>query len=281
MDQLRTWGEQLLAALGETVQTLIAYLPTVLIAAGLLILGWLLARFSRSVTVRTIGSLDWLFSRMTARSTETARVFRVAATQTVAAIVFWVVLLVFATAALRTLGGPWLEGWTQNLISYLPRLVGGIMIMLLGFVGGALLRHLVEHAAAGVGIAQSTLFGRLTQIVVVVSGLIIGVGELGVDVTFPTHLLTVTVGAALGGIALVMALGTRQHLANLVGTRYLRKYYSIGDHVRVGVHRGRILEIADGCIFLETDEGDVSIPGRYFTREPFLKIKGGPDIDQP
>jgi hypothetical protein len=273
MQQLSTWGAQLLAALGDTVEALIAYLPALLTAAGLLLIGWLLARLARSLASKMIESLDWLFSRVTTRSAETSRVFKHAAARAFSSVVFWVVMLIFAAAALRALGGPLLESWTQGLLSYLPRLVGGVIIMLFGFVGGTLARHLVEQAAAGVGVAHSSLFGRLTQIVVVASGLVIGVGQLGVDVSFLVQLVTVLAGAALGGIALVLALGTRQHLANLVGARYLRKYFSIGDLVRVGELEGRIVEIADGCLFIETVDGDASVPACYFTSEPFLKLK--------
>ena len=73
--------------------------------------------------------------------------------------------------------------------------------------------------------------------------------------------------------ALVFALGTRQHLANLIGAHYARKHYAPGDFVKVGGFEGRIVEIADGCVFIETDVGDVSVPGQHFSAETFVKIR--------
>jgi hypothetical protein len=43
--------------------------------------------------------------------------------------------------------------------------------------------------------------------------------------------------------------------------------------VRVGAFQGRIVEIADGCVFLETDQGDVSVPAHQFSQEPFVKLR--------
>ena len=120
------------------------------------------------------------------------------------------------------------------------------------------------------------MLGRLAQAVIVISCVVIGIDQLGVNVNFLIQLTTVTAAAVFGGIALVFALGTRQHLANLIGAHYARKHYAPGDYVKIGAHQGRIVEIADGCVFIETDVGDVSVPGQNFSAEAFIKIRKTP-----
>jgi hypothetical protein len=187
--------------------------------------------------------------------------------------VFWIVLLIFAASALRILGGSLFERWTENLLAYLPSVIGGVIIIVAGFTGGALVRHVLEQASVGLGVGQSSLLGRLAQAVIVVSCIVIGIDQLGINVNFLIQLTTVTAAAVFGGIALVFALGTREHLANLIGTHYARKHYAPGDFVKIGAFQGRIVQIADGCVFIETDAGDVSVPGQHFSAEPSLKIR--------
>jgi hypothetical protein len=110
----------------------------------------------------------------------------------------------------------------------------------------------------------------------VITGVVIGIDQFGVNVNFLIQLSTVTAAAVFGGIALVFALGTRQHLANLIGAHYVRKHYAPGDYIRVGAFEGRIVEITDGCVFLETDQGDVSVPAQNFSQEPFVKLRKSP-----
>lgn len=270
MENLRAWGAQLMSSVQEALQTLVAYLPVVLLAASLIVVGWLLARLLRNLTMRGIGRLDWVFS-----AARDAEGLQQATARAAATVVFWAVILSFLAAALRSLGWPVVEAWMEDLIAFLPVLVGGIAIILLGFIGGALIRHIVEPAAASVDLAYSGVLGRLSQAVLIVTGFIVGTSQLGIDVSFVIQLITVLVGAALAGVALSLALGTREHLSNLVGTRYARKRYHVGERVRVGDFEGRIIEISDGCLFLETEHGDVSIPGTYFTREPFVKLADG------
>jgi hypothetical protein len=171
------------------------------------------------------------------------------------------------------LGGTLFERWTENLLAYLPSAIGGVIIIVVGFTGGTLVRHILEQASVGLGVGQSSLLGRLAQAVIVISCVVIGIDQLGVNVNFLIQLATVTAAAVFGGIALVFALGTRQHLANLIGAHYARKHYAPGDDVRIGAYQGRIVEITDGCVFIETDVGDVSVPGQHFSAETFVKIR--------
>ncbi|MDH3420118.1 MAG: mechanosensitive ion channel [Gammaproteobacteria bacterium] len=275
MQQLRTWGAQLLSSLQEAFQNLILYLPAVMLAVVLIVLGWVVARIMRNVTEKTVERLDWLFERATAQSPVDGKVLRQSAARALAAVVFWAVMLSFFAAALRSLGWPVVEAWTESLLGYLPELIGAALIILLGFIGGTLVRHILEPAAAGVGIAFSGVLGRIGQVAIVVTALIIGTAHVGIDVSFLIQLATVLVGATAAGLALALALGTRGHLSNLVGLRYARKHYRVGERVRIGSLEGRIVALVDGYLFLETDEGDVSVPGGYFSKEPFVKLSDG------
>lgn len=275
MERLQVWGTRLLGVLRDTFEGLLDYLPDALTAAAVLLAGWLLARLARALVRRALTSMDWLFGRVLPRTAERSRA--VAATsRALSAVVFWIVLIVFTATALRILGGTLFERWTEDLLAYLPSAIGGILVIVIAVVGGTLARHLIEQASSGLGLAQAALLARFAQAAIVLGGFVIGVDQLGVNVDFLVLLCTVIAAAVFGGIALVFAFGTRQHLANLISAHYARKHYAPGDRIRVGAFEGRILDISDGCVFLETDSGDVSVPAQQFSLEPFVKIRNAP-----
>jgi len=273
MNRLQAWGAQLIGVFRDTLESIVTYLPIVLTAVAVLVIGWLIARVIRSLVRRALESMDWLFARLAPRSAGRSEALARATSRAISTVVFWIVLLVFAASALRILGGSLFERWTENLLAYLPSAIGGIIIIVVGFTGGTLVRHVLEQASVGLGVGQSSLLGRLAQAVIVISCVVIGIDQLGVNVAFLIQLTTVTAAAVFGGIALVFALGTRQHLANLIGAHYARKHYAPGDFVKIGAFQGRIVEIVDGCVFLETDAGDVSVPAQNFSAEAFVKIR--------
>ena len=274
MDQVQTWGSQLLAVLRETVEALLTYLPVMLTAIGVLLIGWLLAWVISGLANRALASMDWLFGRIAMRTAATrSHSLSRATRRAITSVVYWVILLIFGVAALRILGGSFVERWTEELIAYVPAAVAGVGIIIVALLGGTFVRHLVEQAAAGLGIAYSALLARTAQVAVMVSGIVIGTDQLGVDVTLLIQLGTVAVAAVFGGMALVFALGTREHMTNLVAAHYARKRLKVGDTIRVASFEGRIVEIADGCILVDTAEGDVSIPAHFLTREPVVKLE--------
>jgi hypothetical protein len=273
MDRLQGWGAQLIAVFRDTLESFVTYLPVVLTALAVLLIGWLVARLIRDLVRRALESMDWLFARFVVRSGGRSEALARATSRAVSTVVFWIVLLVFAASALRILGGSLFQSWTETLLDYLPSAIGGVIIIVIALTGGTLARHILEQASVGLGIGQSSVLGRLAQAVIVISGVVIGIDQFGVNVAFLIQLTTVTAAAVFGGIALVFALGTRQHLANLIGAHYARKHYSPGDYVKVGAFEGRIVEIADGCVFIETDNGDVAIPAHRFSDEPSVKLR--------
>jgi hypothetical protein len=276
MERLQAWGVQLIGVFRDTLASLVTYLPVALTALVVLLIGWLLAHLMRGLVRRALESLDLLFARFVPRSAGRSETLARATSRAISTVVFWIVLLIFAASALRILGGSVFERWTENLLAYLPSAIGGIVIIVVGFTGGTLVRHVLEQASVGLGAGQSSVLGRLAQAVIVISCVVIGIGQLGVNVNFLIQLMTVTAAAVFGGIALVFALGARQHLANLIGAHYARKHYAPGDLVKIGALQGRVVQIADGCVFIETDAGDVSVPGQHFSAEPFLKIRKVP-----
>jgi hypothetical protein len=276
MERLRIWGTQLLGVLRDTLDGLLTYLPVALTAAGVLLVGWLLARLARALVRRGMTSMDRLFGRVLPRTPGRSHAAVGGTSRALSSVVYWTVLLIFAATALRILGGELLERWTAELLAYLPSAIGGILIILIAIVGGTLVRNVIEQASSGLGLAQAALLARLAQISVVLSGLVIGIDQLGVNVDFLVLLSTVIAAAVFGGIALVFAFGTRQHLTNLISAHYARKHYAPGDRIRVGAFEGRVTDIADGCVFIETDVGDVSVPAEQFSREPFVKLRSAP-----
>jgi hypothetical protein len=276
MERLRAWGAQLLTVFSDTVESLVTYLPVVLSAIAVLLAGWLIAHLIRSGVRRALESMDWLFARFVPRAGGRSETLARVTGRAVSNVVFWLVLLVFAASALRILGGTLFERWTENLLAYLPRAIGGVIIIVIGFTAGTVARYVLEQASVGLGVGQSSLLGRLAQAVIVMSCIVIGIDQLGVNVNFLIQLTTVTAAAVFGGIALVFALGTRSHLANLIGAHYARKHYAPGDNVKIGPVQGRVVEITDGCVFIETADGDVSVPGQQFSSEVFVKLRKTP-----
>lgn len=246
------------------------YVPNLLGAVALLLAGWLIGRLLRGLAVKLMHVLELLLHRLSRG--QAARTIPSASVEIVGSILFWVVILFFAAAATHVLGLGAFSAWLQGLMTYLPTLMAGALIVLAGVLLAGLARDLTVAALATLPDQQRGLLGRIVQGAILVTAVAVGADQIGVKITFLIILAAVVTSAVVGGIALAVSLGARAYVANLIGAHYLRQAFGIGQRVRIGDVEGTILELTAVSLVLETEEGRVSIPAKVYNEAPIVLV---------
>ncbi len=264
-------GTALAGATAEILERIVAFLPNLLGAVLLVVVGWLAARVLRAITVRAALLVETLASRLTSTpGGEPLRMRRIATV--LGAIVFWAVLLVFITAATQILELTSFTDWLARLVGYLPTLAAGVLIVIAGYILSRFVGDLVAATSHGLETAQRALLGRVVQVTILTGAILVGADQIGIRITF-LAIFAASVGAVVaGGIALAVGLGARDYVANLIGAHYLRQAFAVGQTIQAGGHRGRILEITALNVVLETAEGRVTLPGRIYNEHPIAVL---------
>lgn len=270
MIDMRGIGEAL-ANLASTLGARIAdYLPNVVGAILLLIVGWALARILRALTVRAVLLLDRLFSQFGVATVERFRVGRASAV--LGTVVFWLVVLSFIAGAAQVLGLEAFTDWLKRLIDYLPTLIAGVLIIAAGWVLSRFAADFILATATRLASRQRTILARIAQVLILVGAILVGADQIGIRVTFLAIFIAAIASAVVGGVALAVGLGARDYIANLIGAHYLRQSFSTGQTVRVTGIEGKVLEVTATALILETAEGRVTLPGRVYNEQPIAVI---------
>ncbi|TCV83314.1 mechanosensitive ion channel family protein [Sulfurirhabdus autotrophica] len=275
MDFLTQWHAALSGVLDQTVERLAFYLPNVMGAFLLLFVGWIVAHLLRAAAVRlTLLGERALSSFSVGRSTLPTRLPSASA-KILGSVVFWVVVLFFLTAATQVLGLHTFTAWLARVVDYLPTVFVGALIIIAGFMVSQLAREVVQAAAVSAGERQRTLIGRVVQAGILITAILVGAEQIGIKVTFLVILAAAVSIALVGAVALALSLGAREYVANLIGGHYLRQRYNVGQYVRVAGFEGRILEITETAVVLETVEGRASLPAKVFNEQPIVLVVSG------
>lgn len=268
MDSTNEWG----AAISQAGSRLADYLPSVLGAVLLLLAGWLMARVLRSLAVKMMSLLELVINRVSrGRGSVSPRVPS-ASVEIVGSILFWVVILFFVAAATEVLGLDVFSSWLRQLVTYLPTLFAGALIILVGFLVSGLARDLTAAALSSTAEAQRQLLARLVQGTILVTAVVVGADQIGIKVTFLVIMAAIVLSAVTGGVVLAMSLGARTYISNLIGAHYLRQCYGIGQTVRAGGYEGKILDVTAVSLVLESPEGRVTLPAKIFHEEPIVLV---------
>ena len=93
---------------------------------------------------------------------------------------------------------------------------------------------------------------------------IIGLGQLGIDVQLLGQILAVLVSAVVLALALAFGLGAGPTVANIIALRNLSRHYQQGQRVRIDQLEGEILELSKTTVILDTEAGRAMIPAKTF-----------------
>lgn len=248
----------------ELAQLLAERVPDLFGALLVLLLGWAVARGARAA-IRGLGArLNRALDRLL--SADRATRLRVSPTllRLMGTAAFWIILLLFTRFATHLAGFEGVTEWLGSVLRYLPTLLFGVTIIVAGHLIGLLVRDLLLEALASAQVEQRELVARLAQTATFLTAMIIGLHQVGLDVSFVTLIVAVALGVVLVGFSLAFGLGARGLVANLIGTHYLRRQFQPGARVRLGAVEGEILEITPTSVIVETDEGRAHVPSRLF-----------------
>lgn len=272
MDTFESLRASLANAFSQLGTQLAEYAPKLLGAALLLLVGWLIARLLRGLAVKLMHVLELVLHRLWRGPAGKTSALPSASVEIVGTILFWVVIVFFAAATANVLGLDAFSSWLKDLMAYLPTLFAGLVIILAGVLLSGFARDLTVAALAALPEIQRLQISRLVQGAILVTAVVMGADQIGIEITFLVVLAAVTTSAIIGGVALAVSLGARTYVANLIGAHYLRHAFEPGQRVRISALEGTILELTAVSVVLETEQGRASVPAKVYNEDAILLL---------
>ncbi len=275
-----SWYGTLTQAFDGVIKQLVAFIPQLISAAIVLIIGWLLAYILRISTRNLINGFDSFFQRLIkANGVQRERIQRSYAAL-ISNVIFWAVMIVSIAIAGNLLGWRLFANWMDSIINYLPNVISGAFIVLTGFFLSVMAKASIISAAHSAQAKQGPFLARVVQATILFIAIVIGVEQIGIDVGFLTDALIVIIGVLLAGGALAFALGAKTLIANIIGAQYLRKHCRVGEVVRINNSEGCLVEITQTSMVLDTEHGRILIPAKYFQEQAVCLLSDGNDGKQ-
>lgn len=246
--------------LETALPTALGYLPSFIGALIILILGWLTARFVRAAAKRILNGLNGILERTFQTGLLASARLPLGASTILGEAAFWVIVFVTLTISARVAQLPTISRWLNDFVLFLPDIFLGVATIALGYLISNVVGDQVAEAARSAKSSQSALLGRFAQGSVFIIAAIIGLDQIGVDVTFLVTVSSVAVGAVLLGFSIAFGFGSREYVANLISARTVRQTLSPGLLVRIGDTEGEVLEITPTHIAVDTENGRALVP---------------------
>ncbi|WJG09112.1 mechanosensitive ion channel [Aliiglaciecola sp. LCG003] len=267
------WEVALTTNYEQLMGYLVAYVPQILGALILLIVGWIIAWIVSRLTHSLVSFVGRLLNKLSSKLSLDKRInIKPHHSVLISRATFWVIMVFFFAAAMSSLGVDFIASWLRELLGYLPNILAGIIIVVGGFFIGNIAKTMTEAAAQTTGLKYSSRIGLFVKWSIVGIAVVIGIEQLGMNIQFVTTLVIVELAVFSFGIALAYGLGSNELVKNLVGSRQAIKHLNVGERVRIAGFEGKIVAFTQSSLELETQTGKVFVPAKLYTETPCVVL---------
>jgi hypothetical protein len=206
------------------------FLPGLLAAAGILIVGYLFAKMVQKGAQRV---LRWIHLNDVLRKGGVMQAVdrpgtHFNPTRVVASLLFWLVMFTVMLLAANALGLDSLAQVFSELVSYVPSVIAAIVIVILGIVLGDVVGGLI---LAGTGsLHGGPTLARVGKAGVIILAVFMSLQQLGVATDIVTTAFAIIFGAVALALALSFGLGNRE-LAGEITRAWYERYRAERDAI--------------------------------------------------
>lgn len=215
---VQSWTEALIGSLQNLWIGVINFLPSLIGAIIIFIIGLLVASGLQALVERIINGvkLDSLLRRIGLSPYFERAGLKINSGKFFGLLVYWFLIIVFVLVVTDSLGLFGVSLFLRDVISYIPNIIVAVLIMLATVILANFLRSLVRASVTSAKLHGSKFLGSLAWWVVTIFGVLAALIQVGIATTILQTLVTGLIGmlALAGGIA--FGLGGKDYAASLL-----------------------------------------------------------------
>lgn len=203
----------------ETMWTrVLGFIPTFVSVIVILLAGWILATVTQKVITRflKLARLDTASEKTGIANILTKGDINYTLSEIVGVLVYWLMMLVVALAAVNMLQLTVAAELLNRVILYVPNVIASVFILVLGIFFASIVANTVRTAAANAGITQARSLGQTTQVVIGIFVFVEALKQLGIDTSLIDLIIKAVLFALAFGVGLAIGLGCKDMAAKYV-----------------------------------------------------------------
>jgi len=207
------------------------FLPKLALATGVLIVGWLLAKFARFAIDKALRAIN--FNVLTERAgldgflhqggieTDTTGIFGL--------LVYWLVILAALIIGFNSMGLTYITGLLGQVVLFVPKVIVALLILAFGayfarFVGNAVITY-----CRNIAIQDADVLGKLAQYGIMTFVVLIALDQVNVGGDIVRQSFLIILAGVVFALALAFGLGGKAAAAELIDRWWPREKNNDGD----------------------------------------------------
>lgn len=215
-------GSELVAAFGRAVGVLFSFIPSLIGALLILLIGWIIATVVKNVLVRVLRAVhfDQAMNHAGVGALLQRGGVRADAAMVLSRVVFWFIFLIFVLAAANAINVPAITNILNAIVLWLPQLFVALIVMIVGMLLARVVGDIVRDALQGADMAGARMLAGIVRVAILAFAAIIALNQIGVGAAIVQELFAAMVFGLALALALAFGLGGRDSAKRLVDSWY-------------------------------------------------------------
>lgn len=218
MNPVQTWGQAIAASLIDLWVRFITFVPTLIGALLVFLLGLIVASILGKVVERIIRALriDQAIERISIGERLKEHGIDITFSEFFGKLVQWFLALVFLMAATDILGLVQVTNFLNSVLLYLPNVVVATIILSIAFLLGGVAYTIVRSSTRAAGVMSAGLLATIIKWAIVVFGLLAALIQLGIATSLVNTIFIGLISAISLAAGLAFGLGGREEAAMIL-----------------------------------------------------------------
>lgn len=197
---------------------LATFLPKLIGALLILIVGWIIAKLIKA------GSIRLLKLVRLEKVTEKAKIdqfleeggTKKTAIEIIGSLIYWLIMLVVILAGFNTLGLEVASELFNQIILYIPNVIVAVIVLIFGIYLASFVAQVVVTYLSNVGIENADFLGNLTKAAIILFVASLALSQLNIGHELVTNAFLLLFGAICLALALAFGLGGREWASRMI-----------------------------------------------------------------
>jgi len=198
------WNNLIVEPVRQMLTRILNYLPVLLGALIILIVGWVVAKAIRRLInwlLKTI-RFDVLADKAGIPEILKKGDLKISAGELVSNIVYWLIIIMVLVMTVDALGLPKASDILSSLFAYVPKVIAALLVLIVAMFLASLVSGIVRTAAGNAKLPKPGMLAGISRWAIIIFAVTISLEQLGIA----PLLVTATFNIILGGICLTLAL---------------------------------------------------------------------------
>ena len=205
----------LLIPLKEMFANIVNYIPTLIVAFAILVLGYLIAKLLREVMqkVFTEIGLDKAMDKLGLSKCFHANGVKHSVSHILISVVYLIVIYVFLIMTIHVVGIYGVSTLVGSIVGYILNVISAVMVLVVGSVLAKIMGDLIYLVMSKLELPNPKLHERVTRWAILLYAVKISLSELGFGYLLTGTVFMIWFGGLVLGLALAFGLGGRDAAA--------------------------------------------------------------------